>query len=146
MTTEPEGPARPTRPQERDAAASVLAEVYAAGLIGKEEFDQRLDGAFTARTTGELARHTAGLPMPTTETTSADVAPRRRRERRQRRRAHHFQQGHRAGGGWAKALAAVALLAVVLRPQLGQQATVLAAALLAYAVVHRRRHGHGQRG
>ncbi|MBM7169482.1 DUF1707 domain-containing protein [Streptomyces sp. G44] len=171
MTTEPDGlePARPARPahprqlapaqRELDKAAGVLAEVYAAGLIGKEEFDQRLDAAFSSGTSAELALRMAALPAPASTEASPDGAGRRRRgdrraasgnrDERRKRREHHVRgaasaERHRQGAA-LKALIAVILLAAVLHPHIGGQTLAAAGAvLLAYAVAHRRRHAHGR--
>jgi Flp pilus assembly protein TadB len=48
--------------QDRDAAVDVLRDAYVAGRLPLEEFDQRVDVAFAARTWGELERVTEDLP------------------------------------------------------------------------------------
>jgi Domain of unknown function (DUF1707) len=47
---------------ERETAASLLSEHFAAGHLGIEEFNTRLDAAFAATGTPDLAQVTAGLP------------------------------------------------------------------------------------
>lgn len=47
---------------DREAVAGQLREHYAAGRLTMDEFRARLDAAYSAMTTGELARVTAGLP------------------------------------------------------------------------------------
>jgi hypothetical protein len=47
---------------EREAAASLLSEHFAAGHLGFDEFNTRLDAAFEATGRPDLARVTAGLP------------------------------------------------------------------------------------
>jgi hypothetical protein len=46
----------------REAAASLLGEHFAAGHLGIDEFNTRLDAAFAATGSPDLARVTAGLP------------------------------------------------------------------------------------
>ena len=48
--------------QERDAVAAELREHYAHGRLTLEEFNQRLDAAFAAKTQADLSRLTADLP------------------------------------------------------------------------------------
>jgi hypothetical protein len=48
--------------RERDAVAAELREHYAHGRLTLEEFNQRLDAVFAARTQGDLSRLTADLP------------------------------------------------------------------------------------
>jgi hypothetical protein len=48
--------------RERDAVAAELQEHYARGRLTLEEFNQRLDAVFAAKTQGELSRITADLP------------------------------------------------------------------------------------
>lgn len=50
---------------ERDQAVADLREQYALGRLGTEEFEQRLDSAFTARTVQELRDLVADLPSST---------------------------------------------------------------------------------
>jgi hypothetical protein len=47
---------------EREAAASLLGEHFAAGHLGIDEFNTRLDAAFSATGKPDLAQVTAGLP------------------------------------------------------------------------------------
>jgi hypothetical protein len=47
---------------ERDAVAARLREAHAEGRLTVEEFAERLDAAFSARTRGDLALLTRDLP------------------------------------------------------------------------------------
>ena len=47
---------------EREAAVTALGEHYAAGRLTKEEFDERSEAAWTARTSGDLAPLFGDLP------------------------------------------------------------------------------------
>lgn len=49
---------------ERDAVAAQLREAHAEGRLTLEEFDQRLDATYAARTLGDLAALTRDLPVP----------------------------------------------------------------------------------
>ncbi|MER5742539.1 DUF1707 domain-containing protein [Streptomyces sp. NPDC002225] len=55
---------------ERERVAETLREAVAEGRLGMEEFDQRLEAAYTARTHGELEPLVRDLPAP-----GAVVAP-----------------------------------------------------------------------
>lgn len=48
--------------RERDAVAAELQEHYARGRLTLEEFNQRIDAVFAAKTQGDLSRITADLP------------------------------------------------------------------------------------
>lgn len=61
---------------ERDAAVSALGEHFVAGRLTKDELDERADAAWSARTSGDLARLFTDLPM-------LQPAPRPRPPRRQ---------------------------------------------------------------
>lgn len=49
---------------EREAAVSALGEHYAAGRLTKEEYDERAEVAFTARTDSALRPLFVDLPLP----------------------------------------------------------------------------------
>jgi hypothetical protein len=49
---------------EREAAVSALGEHYAAGRLTKEEYDERAERAWAARTASQLAPLFADLPAP----------------------------------------------------------------------------------
>jgi hypothetical protein len=49
---------------ERDAAVAALGEHYAAGRLTKEEYDERADLAWQARTRSQLVPLFADLPRP----------------------------------------------------------------------------------
>ena len=62
---------------DRDTAAQVLSEAFAAGRLTADEHRDRVQAAYTARTWPELAQLTADLPRaagPAAETTGADWA------------------------------------------------------------------------
>jgi hypothetical protein len=48
--------------RDRDSAAAVLREAYTAGRLDDEEFRERIDATYTAKTWGELSNLTADLP------------------------------------------------------------------------------------
>ena len=50
---------------DRDAVADRLRAAHTEGRLSVEEFGERLDAAFAARTTADLARLTTDLPAPT---------------------------------------------------------------------------------
>ncbi len=61
MTGEPD-PSLRAADADRDAVADRLRTAHAEGRLTVEEFGERLDAAFAARTMGELAGLTADLP------------------------------------------------------------------------------------
>lgn len=71
---------------DRDRVAEVLRDALAEGRLDMEEFDERLEAAYKARTYGELAPLTRDLPVP------GAGAP---------ARAVSFVKDPAAGGGWA---------------------------------------------
>jgi hypothetical protein len=66
---------------DRESVAEVLREAVAEGRLDMEEFQERLDSAYAARTQGELAPLVRDLPQTTAPATPAEPA--------------------RAGRGWA---------------------------------------------
>jgi hypothetical protein len=48
---------------DREAAVDVLAEHYATGRLDKDEFDERSDAVWSAKTRGDLAPVFADLPL-----------------------------------------------------------------------------------
>jgi hypothetical protein len=72
---------------ERDAAAGSLRDHVAEGRITLDEFRDRLDQVYAARTRGELDRATSGLPPVRTEPAVRWMAwsPADRRDQRERR-------------------------------------------------------------
>ncbi|UNO41837.1 DUF1707 domain-containing protein [Streptomyces sp. MST-110588] len=60
---------------DRERVAEILREALAEGRLAMEEFDERLDAAYKARTFGELRPLTADLPQSGTGTGAA-LAPR----------------------------------------------------------------------
>ena len=65
---------------DREAALDVLAEHYATGRLTKDEFDERSDAVWSAKTRGDLAPLFADLPMrsPGLPASGAQRGPRRR--------------------------------------------------------------------
>ncbi len=63
--SEARDPALRASDADRDAVAARLRDAHAEGRLTPEEFDQRLDATFAARTLGDLAPLTADLPPPT---------------------------------------------------------------------------------
>lgn len=78
MTGEPD-PSLRAADADRDAVADRLRTAHAEGRLTVEEFGERLDAAFAARTMGELAGLTADLPVEPARLArtgdEADVAP-----------------------------------------------------------------------
>jgi Domain of unknown function (DUF1707) len=56
---------------ERDAAIAALSEHFAAGRLSKDEFDERTEAAWAARTAGALAPLFVDLPAPHAPASSA---------------------------------------------------------------------------
>ena len=67
--------------------ADALGDHLAAGRLTVDEFRDRLDLVFTARTHGELAPATTGLPRPRSPEPPLGVATPEERARRRARRA-----------------------------------------------------------
>lgn len=61
---------------DREAVATSLREHYADGRLSLDEFQQRLDATFAARTDRDLHRITNDLPHPTTFAPTWSPAPR----------------------------------------------------------------------
>jgi hypothetical protein len=64
--------------EQRDRAAAEIREHYAAGRLTEDEFNERLDAIYRARTQGELRALRRDLPALNTR---AELAERRRRLR-----------------------------------------------------------------
>ena len=96
---------------DREAAVSTLGEHYAAGRLTKDEFDERSDQAWAARTASQLWPLFVDLPRPQAAG-SATRAPQavRPQPRRGGRGGH---PGWRFGGAFAPILAVVAVLVVL---------------------------------
>lgn len=62
---------------ERERCAEVLREAVSEGRLTMEEFDQRLDSVYRARTRGELEPLTRDLPEASGRTATEAVAPAR---------------------------------------------------------------------
>jgi hypothetical protein len=79
--------------EQRDRAAQEIREHYAAGRLTDDELSERVQGAYSARTEGELKALTADLPkLPATRAEQKAELVQRRRELQRRL----FQE---AGGG-----------------------------------------------
>src|SRR5712671_6143612 len=50
--------------QDRHSAVELLSEAYAVGRLNREELDERVTAAYSAKTYGELRDLTADLPLP----------------------------------------------------------------------------------
>jgi len=59
---------------DRDAAAGLLGEAFAAGRLTADEHAERLQAAYAARTWADLAAQTSDLPGPS-RATAASAAP-----------------------------------------------------------------------
>lgn len=69
---------------DRERVANELREHYADGRLTMEEFDERIDGVYKAKTFGELAPLTADLPAPPPDPAVQKAEERRRRVARLR--------------------------------------------------------------
>jgi hypothetical protein len=81
--------------QDREETARQIREHYAAGRLSEDELNERLEAAYTARTSSDLARPLTDLP-PLPATRSAEQAE--VRERRSQLQRRLLQQ---SGGGLA---------------------------------------------
>lgn len=91
---------------DREAAVTALGEHYAAGRLAKEEFDERADEAWAARTASGLWPLFADLPRPQSARPSSPApVPAPRPGRR--------HPGWRQGAWVAPVLAVVAVLVVL---------------------------------
>jgi hypothetical protein len=59
---------------ERDSAAATLGEHYAAGRLTKEEYDERIDGVWSAKYEADLAPLFSDLPRKSVLASSRGVA------------------------------------------------------------------------
>lgn len=100
---------------DRDAVAGLLRDAHAEGRLTVEEFTERLDAAYAARTHGDLVPLTSDLPASTgpgrrRPRTGDEAAPARRRERGRDSsdrpdRPDRLDRGLRAAWGvWAAAV------------------------------------------
>ena len=58
---------------DREAAVDLLGEQYAVGRLSRDEFDERSDAVWSARTRGDLAPIFADLPVQSSATTGPDT-------------------------------------------------------------------------
>lgn len=106
MSLDPVDPFVRASDADRDAVAGRLREAHAEGRLTVEEFTERLDAAYAARTHGDLVPLTSDLP------TSQGTAGRRPRTgdeaapaRREAGRGDGLERGLRAAWGvWATAV------------------------------------------
>jgi len=63
--------------EEREAAVAALGEHYAAGRLTKEEYDERAERAWAARTASQLMPLFADLPRPQSAARAAQPGPSR---------------------------------------------------------------------
>jgi hypothetical protein len=73
--TQPGAPEPRIGDAEREAAVTALGEHYAAGRLSKEEFDERADQAWTARTASGLWPLFADLPRPSSPQAARPARP-----------------------------------------------------------------------
>jgi hypothetical protein len=86
---------------EREAAVAALGEHYAAGRLTKDEFDERSERAYAARTTAELHPLFGDLPGATTRSSAGPA------------RSARAHPGWRARG-WLAPVAMIVIALVVL--------------------------------
>jgi hypothetical protein len=94
--------------QERDAVAAELREHYAHGRLTLEEFNERLDAVFAAKTQHDLSRLTADLPHIRS---GGAPLPSSRTGRSPSLASGPPQSGWPAAGGWPGRVAAGAVSA-----------------------------------
>jgi hypothetical protein len=69
--------------EDRQGAVELLSEAYAVGRLSREELDERVTAAYSARTCGELRDLSADLPLPPARTgLPSDIVASRRVPRR----------------------------------------------------------------
>jgi Domain of unknown function (DUF1707) len=95
--------------RERDAVAAELQEHYAHGRLTLEEFNQRLDAVFAAKTQADLSRLTADLPHIRS---GGAPLPSSRTNRSSSLASGPPASGSAAGGGWPGPVPASAASAV----------------------------------
>lgn len=59
--------------QDRQSAVELLSEAYAVGRLSREEFDECVTAAYSAKTCGELWDLTADLPLPARTGLRSDI-------------------------------------------------------------------------
>ena len=93
--------------EEREAAVAALGEHYAAGRLTKEEYDERAERAFAARTRSQLLPLFADLPRPVGAPGAA---------RRERPVGAGPRRGHPGwwAGAWLAPLLAIVVALVIL--------------------------------
>jgi len=131
---------------DRERTAELLREHHAAGRLTAEEFADRMEAAFAARTRGELDQLLADLPaIDLYRLPSADIRPVRRRggggpQRRAGDPVVPFRDPR--WGGWAAGSALLVIAWVVIGAAVGGLAWipwfVLVIGLWAVSLAHRR--------
>lgn len=104
---EPDDPALRASDADREAVVERLREAHAEGRLMVDEFTQRVDEAYAARTHGDLAPLTRDLPSPSRGPRTGDEATPARRDPGDRRPARHdrgLPDGRGAWGVWAAAV------------------------------------------
>lgn len=112
---------------ERDAVAAELQEHYAQGRLTREEFSQRLDAVFAAKTQRDLSRITSDLPHVRPDHSPLPSAQVGRSRPGGRPAGPAPGEGHWSGGGRAHHRGGFALLGTLL--------AALASWLLVYDVL-----------
>jgi len=91
---------------DRERALEELKVAFAHGRLAKDELDRRAGRALTARTYGDLAAATAGVPARPPQVRPAKVRPQVRRQvRRRPARAHDQPPANTRALKWGLALA-----------------------------------------
>jgi hypothetical protein len=121
---------------EREAAVAALGEHYAAGRLTKEEYDERADLAWQARTRSQLFPLFADLPRPPAVAASAA---------RPAVDGRGARTGTRTGGGRGWSAPAV-LLVVLVAFLLAGKAPFLLIAVIAGVLFFRHQHAPHRRG
>ncbi|MBO0828586.1 MAG: DUF1707 domain-containing protein [Streptosporangiales bacterium] len=79
MADDPKSPQLRASDADRERIANELRDHYADGRLTMEEFDERIESVYKAKTYGELAPVTADLPAPPPDPAVQKVEARRRR-------------------------------------------------------------------
>lgn len=125
---------------EREAAVGALGEHYAAGRLSKDEYDERADAAWSARTRSALMTPFTDLPAPhpsSPEPTRTPETPPRARSRR---------------GRWPTAPVSIAVIASLVVLAMADVIAWFVAGILIWlcwisaARSHGRRSSYGRRG
>ena len=129
----PDGPELRIGDAEREAAVSALGEHYASGRLTKDEYDERSEAAYAARTRSALHPLFADLPRPEGEPAAS---------RRPTSGPRPADRGPRWRGGLMPVLVVVIAIAVLTHLPLVLLAVVLW--VLVAKVMHLWGHSHGR--